>query len=90
MRNGLWTKGIGIGIVILFLWAGVLPSVSSEDQLDQYQTIAGYGSAIHQYTLFAQSFTPSLDRLTRVELLINKLPHFLPILFFSSGSIRTV
>jgi type II secretory pathway component PulF len=28
MRNGLWTKGFVIGIIMLFVGAGVLPSVS--------------------------------------------------------------
>jgi hypothetical protein len=29
MRNGLWTKGFGIGIIILFLGASVLPGINA-------------------------------------------------------------
>jgi len=83
-------KGLVFGIIILFLGASVLPSISgyiwrpnisaneicilNQDLLDQSQDIyeAGYALAYTQWP--AQSFIPSLETLTRIELLITRGP----------------
>ena len=40
MRNGLWTKGFGIGMIILFLGASVLPNITARMEKDN--TVADY------------------------------------------------
>ena len=58
-------------IIGLFIGAGFLPSIISEvtfsDQLDQYQLDHDWGSGS---VLAAQSFKPTLNTLTRIEICI--------------------
>jgi len=77
MRNGLWMKGLVLGIILLCVDVSIVPSFSGKvqesknlftlDQIDQQQTYLTcyYGS---YDMLFAQSFIPQLNSLTRIKL----------------------
>ena len=78
MRDRLFRKGLVVGILVLFVGAISGPSLSIngsfDDELDQYQIIrnpdnAGIGNLEMGV---AQSFKPTLNRLTRVELFAQK------------------
>ena len=78
MRDKLFRKALVVGILILFVGAISGPSLSIngsfDDELDQYQIIrnpdnAGIGSLEMGV---AQSFKPTLNRLTRIELFAQK------------------
>jgi hypothetical protein len=89
MQDGFWTKGLVVGLIMLFVGTSVLPSIKGDfeigrnhfvnqnnsnenlvplDQLDQSQlkTNAMVGSS----GPMAQSFKPTLKKLTKVELFI--------------------
>jgi len=90
MKNKLIINGLVLGIIILFLGASVLPSISgyiwrpnisaneicilNNDLLDQSQDIYEGGYALASTQWLAQSFKPSLGTLTRIELLISREP----------------
>jgi len=93
MRNGLWTKGLVIGIIILFIGTSFFPGINANmlmdinetdennpnenlvplDQLDQSQTKDDcYCYGVIKTGKIAQSYIPTLNTLTRVQLLCYK------------------
>ena len=85
MKNNLLRKSLVIGVVICFIGAGFLINVSgknnlmetkkderiiSNDQIDQQQTLwDGAGIGVQNPDLAAQSFKPSLNTITRIQLI---------------------
>lgn len=85
MKNNLLRKNLVIGVVICFIGAGFLINVSgknnlmetkkdkriiSNDQIDQQQTLwNGAAIGVHYPDLAAQSFKPSLNTITRIQII---------------------
>jgi len=74
---GLYKKGMVLGIIFLFVGAGVISNINAkklynsnpEDELDQEQPFSDFYAGVPlECWRFAQSFTPSLNILTRVKL----------------------
>ena len=79
MTTGLYKKGMVLAIIGLFIGTSIIPSISGNeedvasslnlDQLDQFaEEESGYGGILANGSKLAQSFTPSLDTLSRIQL----------------------
>ena len=60
-------------LVIAILFLPAMFSASINDELDQEQTEYDAATCLHGDMLFAQSFTPEVDTLTNVDVLMNKM-----------------
>jgi len=85
MRNIIWTKVLIFGIILLFFGTSIIPTPNGEkllpdelllneslfyDKLDQNNSEYNSRAAIADSGCSAQSFKPTLNMLTRVELLV--------------------
>ena len=75
-RNKLWQKSIAMAIICFFIVAVFVPSISSDenfdDQIDQQQTEGSVDQIISSNGWVAQSFRPTIESLTKIELYVYK------------------
>lgn len=80
-KNGFQSRSLGVALLIilsscypLFAMGGSSTSSSFfiEEQLDQFQELDSYEESLHARIILAQSFVPSKNPLTRVEMKVNK------------------
>jgi len=73
-RRNLWQQSIILIIICLFIVSVFIPSISSDgnfdDKIDQEQTEGSIEQIISSNSWIAQSFRPTLERLTKIELYI--------------------
>jgi len=86
MRKEVIRKGLVLGIIVLFVGAGVVSGTGrnnskgeNRDQIDQQNsTWNGAGLGVLPPNKLAQSFKPTLNTLTRVELIVMKYGTYSP------------
>lgn len=70
----MWQQSIVLIIICLFIVSVFIPSISSDgnfdDQIDQQQTEGSIEQIISSNSWIAQSFRPTLERLTKIKLYI--------------------